>query len=132
MNELAPQVGLEPTTLRLTAAGCRYSLIYYRFPCCAPQLAFTPLIAVWLFFAVLSVTLDSPHVIPHSLFFPWYIVCITLVPMDERDSPMTFRATPEDRKIIAELRKRLGQTAAGIIRMGLRRLYEEENKRLKE
>jgi hypothetical protein len=52
--------------------------------------------------------------------------------MDERDSPMTFRATTEDRKIITELRKRLGQTAAGIIRLGLRRLYEEENKRLKK
>jgi hypothetical protein len=52
--------------------------------------------------------------------------------MEKRKPPMTFRATPEDRKIIGELAKRLGQSAAGVIRLALRRLYEQENKRLKK
>jgi hypothetical protein len=57
--------------------------------------------------------------------------------MDERDPPMAFRASPEDRKIIADLRERLSkrlgrQTASGIIRLALRRLYAEENRRLKK
>ncbi len=45
---------------------------------------------------------------------------------------MTFRASPEDRKILGELSERLGQSAAGIIRLALRRLYAEENRRLKK
>jgi hypothetical protein len=57
--------------------------------------------------------------------------------MDERDPPMAFRASSEDRKIIADLRERLSkrlgrQTASGIIRLALRRLYAEENRRLKK
>ena len=52
--------------------------------------------------------------------------------MDKRDPPLAFRATSEDRKIIGELCKRLGQSASGIIRLALRRLYAEEDKRLKK
>jgi hypothetical protein len=52
--------------------------------------------------------------------------------MEKRDSPLTFRATVEDRKILSELGKRLGQSAAGVIRLALRRLYAEENKRLRK
>jgi hypothetical protein len=52
--------------------------------------------------------------------------------MEKRESPVTFRATAEDRKILSDLSKRLGQSAAGIIRLALRRLYAEENRRLKK
>jgi len=51
--------------------------------------------------------------------------------MKKLDPAMAFRASEEDRKIISDLMKRLGQSASGIIRLALRRLYEEENRRSK-
>ena len=37
-----------------------------------------------------------------------------------------FRSTPEDRKIIEQLQERLGLKTAQVLRVALRRLYEQE------
>jgi hypothetical protein len=49
--------------------------------------------------------------------------------MTKPDAPLTFRASDEDRKIVADLSKWLGLRMSQIVRLALRRLHDEESKR---
>ena len=55
--------------------------------------------------------------------------CITYMHMEKPVSPVTFRASPEDRKIIGELTKWLGLRMSSVIKLALRRLHDEEASR---
>jgi hypothetical protein len=49
--------------------------------------------------------------------------------MTQRDPIVPFRATVEDKKIIAWLQERLGISVADVLRLGIRSLMREEERK---
>lgn len=49
--------------------------------------------------------------------------------MEYKESPVCFRATAEDQKLLDSLRKKLGIGTSQVIKLALRRLYDLERRK---